>query len=465
MAEKRISALPPDLRRLYTRGDDAFHRDNLDYAIDLFNQVLAREPALYECRKSLRTAQLKKVGAGGGGFFKKMLSGASSQPMLTKAQLALRGHPAEAMAMAEQILNGDPNNAAAHRILVEAAKQLELPRTAVLSLEVLFHNSPKDKHLAIQLANGLAEIGEPQRGEQVLVELYRQFPTDNDLAQALKDLSARKTLDEGGYEALADGQGSYRDILKDKDQAVALEQENRQIKTEDATENLIRQYEARLANEPRNLKLVRDLAELYTQKKQFERALQYYAQLKASDLGNDAGLDKSITDTKLRQIDHEISQLDTSVPEHAERAAVLQAERQAFQLAEAQKRVERFPTDLQFRFELGQLYFQLGKISEAIQELQKAQTNPQRRIASMNLLAQCFIKRRMFDLAARRLEEALKEKPVFDDEKKELIYNLGCVLEQMGKKAEAIEQLKLIYEADIGYKDVAAKVESFYSSQ
>ena len=78
----------------------------------------------------------------------------------------------------------------------------------------------------------------------------------------------------------------------------------------------------------------------------------------------------------------------------------------------------------------------------------------------MNYLAQCFAKRRMFDLAPRTLQNALKEKLVFDDEKKELIYNLGCVLESMGKKDEAIEQFKLIYEVDIGYKDVAAKVDA-----
>jgi hypothetical protein len=35
----------------------------------------------------------------------------------------------------------------------------------------------------------------------------------------------------------------------------------------------------------------------------------------------------------------------------------------------------------------------------------------------------------------------------------------------MGKKAEAVEQFKLIYEMDIGYKDVAAKVDAFYSGQ
>jgi tetratricopeptide (TPR) repeat protein len=71
----------------------------------------------------------------------------------------------------------------------------------------------------------------------------------------------------------------------------------------------------------------------------------------------------------------------------------------------------------------------------------------------------------MYDMAARQLQNAIREKQVLDDEKKELIYNLGCVLENMGKKEEAIEQFKIIYEIDIGYRDVAAKVEGSYPGQ
>lgn len=83
----------------------------------------------------------------------------------------------------------------------------------------------------------------------------------------------------------------------------------------------------------------------------------------------------------------------------------------------------------------------------------------------MNLLSQCFAKRKMFDLAARKLQNAIKEKPGFDEEKKEMIYNLGCVFESMGKKEEAVDQFKLIYEVDIGYRDVAAKVDAYYAGQ
>src|SRR5438034_2723291 len=196
-----------------------------------------------------------------------MLSSASSSPHVAKGQLALRKNPAEALQIAEQILNSDPNNSGAHKLVVDACTAMELPRTAVLSLEVLVKNSPKDRDVAIKFANTLADAGDVVRAEKILADLYRAFPTDNELAQALKNISARKTMDKGGYEALADGKGSYRDILKDKEEAVALEQSNRQVKSEDLTEKLIREKEARLKSEPANLKLIKDLAELHTQKK------------------------------------------------------------------------------------------------------------------------------------------------------------------------------------------------------
>jgi tetratricopeptide (TPR) repeat protein len=462
MAEKSLNNLQRDVRVLFTRGQDALQRDNFDYAINLFNQVLVREPGLFECRKLLRAAQLRKAGSGGG-FFKKVLSSASSSPHIAKGQIALRDNPTEALHIAEQVLNTDPQNSAAHRLIVKAATTLEMPQTAVLSLEILFRNSPKDKEVAIQFANALAETGDPRRGEEILAGLHDAYPDDNDVHQALKDLSARKTLDEGGYDALADGTGSYRDILKDKEEARSLEQQNRVEKSEDVTERLIKEYEGRLVTESNNLKLVRSLAELYAQKKSFDTALSYYDRLKQSDLGNDASLDRAIAETVGKKIDWQISQLDATAPDHAERVAVLQTEKQAYQITECQKRVERFPTDLQIRFEMGQLYFQAEKIGEAIAEFQKAQNNPHRRVAAMNYLAQCFAKRKMFDMAARRLQEAIKEKPVLDEEKKELIYNLGCVFESMEKKEEAIEQFKIIYEEDINYKDVAAKVDRYYS--
>ncbi|MGH7988916.1 MAG: tetratricopeptide repeat protein, partial [Limisphaerales bacterium] len=265
--------------------------------------------------------------------------------------------------------------------------------------------------------------------------------------------------------ALEGGKGSFRDILKNKQEAVSLEQEKRVVKTEDTAERLIGEYKTRLETEPNNLKLVRSLAELYTQKKQFEKALELYDRIKNSEMGNDPSLERAMAETLVRRFDFQLEQLDSAAPDFAEKSAKIQAEKINFQLDECQKRVEKYPTDLAFRFEMGALYFQAGKFSEAIQEFQKAQQNPHKRLAAMNYLAQSFAQKKMFDMAARTLQNAIKEKPVFDDEKKDLTYNLGAVLESMGKKEEAIEQFKLIYEMDAGYKDVTAKVEAYYAGQ
>ena len=410
MAEKSVNEISRDIRAIFQKGNDALLRENYDYAVDLLTQVMEREPAFYEGRKALRIAQAKKAG-GGGGFFKRALSSVSSSPLIAKGQLALRKNPIEALAIGEQILNSDPVNSGGHRLVAEAAVALDMPRTAVMSFDMLFRNSPKDKNIAIQYANMLAEIGEAKRAEKILMDLQQSLPNDAELNQALKDLSARKTLSEGGYDALADGKGSYRDILRNEKEAVSMEQQNRVQKSEDHTKSLIAEYEARLKTEPNNVRLLRNIAELYTEKKQFDLALKYYEQIKASEAGaSDASIDSAIAQTKTRRFENQIEKLDATAPDYTEKVAQINAEKQAFRIAECQKRVEKNPMDYAIRFEMGVLYFEAGRINEAITEFQKSKTNPNKKIASMNYLAQCFAKRKMYDLAAKNFRGSHQRK-------------------------------------------------------
>lgn len=465
MPEIELTGLPRELRQLHTKGVEALQRDNFEYAVELFMQVLRGAPGCVDVRRALRRAQVGKAGAKSG-LFKKMLSGASTAPLLAKGQLALRSDPGEALQLAEQILAADPNSSPGLKLAAEAALAMEMPRSAVLALEVLARNHPDDKETVIRYGSALADIGEVVRAEQALVNLRRQFPNDPEVAQALKNLSARRTLNEGGYEKAQQEGGSYRDMLKDKAEAVRLEQENRTVRSDDVNERLIAEYESRLAGADRgNVKLMRSLAEIYAQKKRFAEARKYYDLLKSTDAANDPGLDKAMADLRVKELEHQMTQLDPTAEDYAEKQAELSAGKQAAQLEDCRRRVEKYPTDMALRYDLGVLYFQAGKIGEAIQEFQKAQTNPHKRIPAMSQLAQCFGKRKMYDLAARTLQNALKEKLVFDDEKKDLIYNLGVMLEQMGKREEAIEQFKQIYETDIGYRDVAAKVDAYYAGQ
>ncbi|HEY4415828.1 MAG TPA: tetratricopeptide repeat protein [Verrucomicrobiae bacterium] len=466
MPEKTINEISADARRLFTKATEAAQRENADYAIALYCQILEKEPGFIECRRLLRAEQQQKAGAGGGGFFKKMMSGAGSSPQIAKAKMIISKSPAEAMAVAEQVLNTDPNSLAALRIVADAAIALELPQTSAFALETMVKISPKDKALVIEYSERLSESGgDTRNGERALQELIRTSGYDSDLNQALKNLSARTTMDEGGYNAAATGKASFRDMLKNKDEAVLLEQQNRIVKNESVADRLIGEYQTRLQTEPNNLKIMRELAKLYAEKNQFPEAFELFNKLKASDMANDPALDRAIGEATIKQFDFQISQINPFAPDHAEQVAKLTTDKQTFQLDDCQKRVERYPTDLALRFELGVLYFRVGKYAEAIAELQKAQQNPHKKLSAMNYLAQCYAKRKMYDFAARTFQNAIKEKPTFDEEKKELVYNLGLALEAMGKKEEAIEQFKLLYELDISYKDVAAKVDAYYAAQ
>ena len=125
---------------------------------------------------------------------------------------------------------------------------------------------------------------------------------------------------------------------------------------------------------------------------------------------------------------------------------------------------DTYPSDLSLRYDLGVLQFKAGEITLAIQSFQRSQANPHKEIPSLMQMGKCFAKRGMNDMAAGTLQKALDKKEIMDDEKIDLHYQLGCVLDSMDRTRESIDQFKLIYERDIGYRDVAERVDAYYSN-
>jgi hypothetical protein len=54
---------------------------------------------------------------------------------------------------------------------------------------------------------------------------------------------------------------------------------------------------------------------------------------------------------------------------------------------------------------------------------------------------------------------------MMNDLKKDIIYSLGDTFEKMGKDKEAVDEYKIIYMADSGYRDVSTKINAFYERQ
>ena len=74
-------------------------------------------------------------------------------------------------------------------------------------------------------------------------------------------------------------------------------------------------------------------------------------------------------------------------------------------------------------------------------------------------LARCFQQKGYLDLAKKEFEKALAARPAVDERAREILYNLGAIAEAEGDAAEARSFYARIFEVDIGYRDVAAKME------
>ena len=72
---------------------------------------------------------------------------------------------------------------------------------------------------------------------------------------------------------------------------------------------------------------------------------------------------------------------------------------------------------------------------------------------------------RSLDLAIEQLLIVKDEVPGMTDQKKAILYQLGTAYEQQGKMDFAIGEYKLLYGVDIAYRDVADKIDTFYSRQ
>ena len=456
MAEKSKKEVEPQAREFFDKGLVALRKENLEYATKLFEQALRREPGFFECREALRLNQFKRAGKKSGFF--RMFGKTTSSSLLPKGQLALKKDPLEAIEVAEQILNDDPYSVLGNKLLAEAATAAGFRRTAVFAWDLVMKQHPDDKANTMKYCQALVNNGEVAKAEESCAALAHAHPADQEVLQLSKNLTASRTLSEGGYDKVASGEADYRAVLKDEEEAVLLEQENRRSEQESTAEHLIAEYEKRLKDDPDNLKLIRSLAELHCRIKHFDKSIGYYERFNKTNLRSDAAVDRAIVDTKLLQFDWRIEQAGEA------EAGELSDERKVFEMEQIQRLSERYPSDLSLRYDLGVLQLEACEITAAIQSFQRAQANPHREIASLMHIGRCFAKRGMNDMAAGTLQKALDKKEVMDDEKMDLHYQLGCVLDSMERRDESIDQFKIIYERDIGYRDVGERVDAYYAS-
>lgn len=464
MAVKTEKDLNETQRNHWLKAVAAIELRNFGYAISLLQGILKQEPEFLTGRQLLRRTEMTKSKA-----VKKAFFNISTAPIaIMKAQRETKKEPKRAIEMLEKVLEEEPYNKQANLALKEAAVAAGWLEIGVLALETLLEQNPRDMKLLHEVGRLHRELGDPEKEIEVYNRINEINPLDAEALRLGKDASARASMKSGGWTQAE----SYRDLIKDKEAAISLEQQGRMTLTGQSLDQQIAETYARQQAEPQNVDLARRLGALNEEKQDFESALTWYQYACDLTKGADSGLIRKISDVKIKLCDREIAGFEESLASHLADDELRARKSQELQMAK-QKRAEilifhardsvaRHPTDLPLRFELGEQLVKAGQFREALPELQKARQNPNARLKAMNLLGRCYSELGMLDLAMKQLEEASKEILSMDATKKEIVYDLGLVYERMGEREKSLNCMKQIYEADYGYKDVAQRVESSY---
>jgi tetratricopeptide (TPR) repeat protein len=374
MSDLPLTALDNRQQKLAENASRAFEQGNFDYVITACAQILQSVPACLPVRRLQRAAQLKNS-ATRGGWMNKTLSGLTALPF---AISMARKTPEEVLLQADKILNKDPNSITGLQLLAQAAQAYEWPETAAFAHEAIRDLDPTNRENLLALGQAWLHAGKADAALRVADEILRLNPVDGEGQTLMRKASIARTTKQGRWE----GEGNYREKLRDENKSAAL-----------------------------------------------ERAAKIAA------------------------------------PESQPAAPVTVTPPSVDPLPGARELVERYPGDADARFRLAELLLAAHQIEPAIAQYQQAQKNAKLRSRALLGLARCFRARGLLDLAVTQLNTAKQESSFSDELKKEITYELGECFEQLKQPETAIAQFKEIYAEDIGFRDVAAKINGYYSEK
>lgn len=457
---------PATAEKIRKKASEAIQAKNYAYAVELYLQILAVNPDSATDRKYLRTVQRKVfLEKGGSGAFGKFMG----KMTLAKLEAAkLSKNPQKIFDEAERILEKEPFNNAALRALGEAAMALKWDETAVYAFEDILEREKDDVETLRALGHYWFDK-DHQKATKYFERIRKLVPEDKEAHQAIRDLAARSTMKQGVEEATLKT-GDYHDMLKNKDQALKLEHQQKVAKTVDEIARAVEMLKADIAAKPKDARLWVRLADEYVKTKAFADARQ--ALTKAQEIDNaNLTIKFRLGDVVLREMDEEIARAEEEAaksPADAalkEKAANLRTKRLSTAVTDFAERSRAYPTDLDVRYRYGEALMKAGRIKEAIPEFQQAANDPKRKRAALIYLGNAFLREGMTELAETQLLRALEGKFTMDDEGKLIHYQLGLVNEKMKRPEKAREMYQKILASDFNYKDVSERLKKLEAGE
>lgn len=452
----------------FRRGNEATEKKNWDLAIAMYGGAAKMVPDNLTYRQLLRATTRKKFndnGTGAGMLARTGLMSIRSRISSAKKKAAW----AEVDLACEEGLLLNPWDVQLLIDHAEANMALERMEIARESYRLACLGDKNNKDLHKKFADLLEKRLEFDEAIKVWEHIYSLDKLDGEARSKISALGAAKVTHKGGYEDAE----STKDVKVQGEKKTTTAYSDYDLKRGgggadglapgESIENDLRQM---IRKEPENLAHYTKLGAYYRKNKQFDEAHEILT--KALQIsGNSPDMREQVEDVELDRMKLNIElgkdkAAKTANPKDRENVAALAQELLKREIEVLSARVERYPQDMNKKFELAARFMRLHKWQQAIPLLQRATGDPRLKAKAFLQLGKCFMADKKLPLARGQFERSIPDLDfnVDPDSFKEGHYYLARVAEELGDRATAEKHYGEVLVVDYEYKDTCKRIES-----
>ena len=443
----------------YRRGTEAVNKKNWDLAIEMFSMCVKLVPDNMGFRQHLRGVVQKKYndnGTGAGAFAKTKIMGLRSR--IKKSKAAQNWDDADKACEEGLLLN--PWDVGLNVDLAEICKATERTDIASWAYSLAWKGDQKNVELNEAWATVLEERGQYSEAVKIWEHLLKLDPKNGKARSKISALHTMTTIDRGGY----DEAKNTRDVRADK---TALRKGEALAPGQSEEQDLIHA----IRKEPENVGLYLKLANYYRKNRKLDQARERLTQAQQVS-GNDHAVQELLEDVDLDQLALNLDAAKQAAATSGkdtdrQNTAALSQELLKREIEVFSARVEKYPQDLNRKYDLADRLMRVQKWQQAIPQLQKAAQDPRMKGKALVALGKCFLYDKKGSLARGQFERALPELNFDHDPNqfKETYYLLGRVCEELGDKPAAEKYYGEVIVADYEYKDANERLTKLQSGE
>lgn len=455
-------ANPGGAKRWIDQAKHIADTGNYTYALTCYASAIKLDPSNMDTHNAMFQAAIGHHNSGGSPASRKDLKDIDGSG------------PVDRFAAAELAWMRDINNQALAMRLLDACAKADQTEfglwLAPKVLNMIRKSKKQSKSDFIKAKNLFSAVGAWDEAFLAGEAAVKIDPSDATLVQELKQLTAQRTIVSGGYDKAGSEQGSFRQTVKDLDEQQRLE-DDASMTGGSADDRSITAARTAFEEDNTSPELLQKLAKMLLRKNTpesieeahtvymdgYERLGQYRFRMEAGNLRINQATEQ------IRSLEKKLQEADsTTKPEFETRLTSAQDALRELKESEYSERAEKYPTDRQIKFELGNLQFSRGDFEGAMANFQDCKDEPKFRVLSAHRLGNCFAAENWHQEAVAEYRDALEAVDATNSElelpiKYDMMVSLIAMARDRNAREfadEAAEICSAIVRKDIKYRDI-----------